>query len=135
MKELLKVKLKRCFWWHKEPFVIERVGADKVRYEMKELLQCRDLLRNKRVVDAGIALGVSWGASGDRRWLRGSLADVAFAMRDACIAKFPDPNRWLVKMWMLAHAAYANDPDNWTINYATSDDWIRAATLAWEAKK
>ncbi len=86
---------------------------------MKDLLKSNDLLNEKRVIDAGIALGVSHVifAEGYGRKLLGSLADVAFEMRDVC-----DGREW-------TNALKSIDLTN------CPKKWIIAATLAWEAQK
>ena len=89
---------------------------------MKELLECTDLLANERVKAAYEGLGCDlgfqiWGHQ--TKPLLSSLADVAFAMRDACVRDISG-YKW---------SCFIDTVSWWD---TTPEEWIRAATLAWE---
>ena len=89
---------------------------------MKELPEEKDLRHNKRVIEAGKGLGVAWVKYADNiERLRGSLADVAFEMRDACIKRGWEW-KWAEK---VEHVWTVSKPQN----------WIWASVLTWEARK
>ena len=90
---------------------------------MKELLECEDLLKNKRVIAAFKALcpdkwSDAWGQ------ITYSLADVAFEMRDACMGQSLS-DEWFKQCCQV--------PGRWRPAFTVPETWIVAATLAWEA--
>ena len=97
---------------------------------MNELLECKDLLRNERVIAANKGLGTGmwsdvWGHS---NWPE---EVVAFQMRDACFALgIHRETDW---------GCQIRNPDVrgdlYKFNPPRPMDWIIAATLAWEATK
>ena len=100
---------------------------------MKELLECKDLLANERVVAAYVGLGCDqgfdiWGVK--TKPTLSSLADVAFAMRDAICKTEQGAVEWLTKLDDMHKG-------NWLwskqMMSTTAEHWIIAATLAWEA--
>ena len=136
---------------------------------MEELLKCKDLTNNKRVIAAYWALKKrtywphrwqgawtqgNYPVSNDcecykclllkRDWtekddckvpdpIPGSLADIAFAMRDAC-----DANIWIEKLIdLITERDMRGGIDGRTtywkaLKISTKNEWIIAATLAWE---
>ena len=92
---------------------------------MQNLLNSKDLLKEERVVDAAKGLGVELyrvttlgiGETKDRK----SLAEVAFEMRDACVAKGYEGS-WL--MWLSQDGF-----PHWMA--CSAKQWIIAATLAY----
>ena len=102
---------------------------------MKELLACKDLRLNDRVIAA------YWGLLGGTKSvlcfageesamyppIPGSLADVAFEMRNACVKMY-----WFTRL-QLEVGEYHDGEE--AIKYSTPEHWIIAATLAWEAKE
>jgi len=107
--------------------------------EMKELIDCKDLLDNERVKAAAKGLGVDFTV---RRWnMTGHLVPrnqrlevVAFAMRDACIVAGLPFVAQLLALCGTDFPATQYDFD-WVIQKSDPRHWIRAATLAWEAQK
>ena len=111
---------------------------------MKELLECKDLLKHKRVVAASDALRVMLtkviprpGVQCDSVIVRKSLADVAFAMRDRFC---PEDERWRWEYFLekvYIHRVYGEEIGHCNtdemLRHTSSEDWIKAATLAWEA--
>ena len=112
---------------------------------MDELLKSKDLMREPRVRDAYVELGCPWrpaghalSDSGKKLYeIPGSLADVAFTMRDAS-----HPIRYC-KTMKAVYVRKENEEylsngykgmDFWLIMDSEPGDWIVAATLAWEAK-
>ena len=81
--------------------------------KMKDLLECKDLLKNKRVIAACEGLGVITAPC--------PLEVVAFAMRDACGSA-----EWLYAMAVVT---------SFTPAFAPAKHWIIAATLVWESRK
>lgn len=98
---------------------------------MNDLLECKDLLHNERVIAACEGLGVELtktipSISSGIIQIDRSLADTAFEMRDQCVIngfghEFADAIYNLEKPMIAPW---------WVI---TSRHWIIAATLAWEA--
>ena len=119
--------------------VLSRKAGSK---NMKQLLNSKNLLAEKRVVAAYKALvNRSPGycshqpASSycDVCGVPGSLADVAFEMRDAVSSR-----EWLLQMYALYTYAIdlpARYYDVWFKTEPTAEQWIIATTLAWEAKQ
>ena len=97
------------------------------------LLESTDLLAEKRMEDAYKALvnrspgycSHQQEAYCDDCGIPGSLADIAFEMRDAC-----DRIAW-VHMLGVIKGGYT--PSVLTMARNTAAEWIVAATLAWEA--
>ena len=103
------------------------------RITMDELLDHKDLFHNERVRKAYWGLqgepAVKNPSSGELWPVDGSLADVAFEMRDACVNTKPS----------LCHDFAEHVYDQQEHQYSawwstTAEQWIRAATLAWESK-
>ena len=88
---------------------------------MKELLECKDLLKNGRVKAAAKGLGVRLinRPQDAYHWSR-PIEKVAFEMRDACHQND----------MILAWAKYLC---NETEKLKTPTEWIAAAVLAWES--
>ena len=102
---------------------------------MKELIDCTDLRKNKRVIAAWE--GLTGRSAGEIHiwegktaawvtYIPGSLADVAFEMRDAC-----DPEKYREALEQVIRPG-----DTWIIYCktvrVTRKQMIIAATLAWE---
>jgi len=127
---------------------------------MKSLLNSKKLLSEPRVVAVAKAMGLTkvgnyhdlvrplmsepfcprCGTSGDaiklvtcheRDYIPGSLADVAFQMRDAC----DDGNRWLNELIVMMTQFDTRPCGRTVAKNASSKQWIIAAVRIWEAKK
>ena len=105
---------------------------------MKGPFECKNLLKNKRVIAAAKGLGVELIERG--HWFK-SLADVAFAMR--CQLSDAEWQQGIIAVychWNPQHhkCEYGLNTDAimWSASQACCPEhWIRAATLAWEATK
>jgi len=96
-----------------------------------DLTKSKDLLSEPRVIAAYWGLitpkACQYGIAKTDAHIPGSLADVAFEMRDACMLRdlnTPDDPTWGETVASLtgSDAGHVDPPD-----------WITAATLAWEA--
>ena len=103
---------------------------------MKESLECKDLLNSERVDAACTGLGIDLGCD-FCRWADPccttddvceypSHADVAFAMRRACV------EQGLAIDWYIEFVELSGS-GCYTFLRDKPDHWIIAATLAWEA--
>jgi len=106
---------------------------------MKELIECKDLLKSERVKAAAKGLVVDLEIHMKDVIYQGSwpkpLEVVAFQMRDACSKR----GIWIVE---YMDGSFADDVDfedvdawHWMAHRATARHWIIAVTLAWEVKK
>ena len=110
----------------------------------KELLALEPdkLLQHEKVVGAAEGLGIKTThvqglGKYPMAWTKiilGSLADVAFEMRNACMKqKF---GNWHGRMRFIASGMWPADYDCWIIGYSQPKHWIIAATLAyWQEKE
>lgn len=103
---------------------------------MKELLECKDLLKHERVIAAywglmgGCTHFLMYGQYVD---IPGSLADVAFEMRDALVAADINGEKSCDWDWWLS-AVTGNESDC-SMRLSDPKQWIIVAVLCQEASK
>ena len=87
---------------------------------MKELIECKDLRYNQRVIAAAIGMGLDVVDG-----IVGSLADLAFEIRDALVSMGLG-DEWFNRVLITS--------EKYRPAFQTHRAWIIAATLAWESK-
>ena len=87
---------------------------------MKELLECKDLLHNERVIKAYCELMINEYSQPRIALAHNTVYQVAFEMRDACVAR----GMYVTWKQMLE----IEKPDC----LHTAEDWIQAAVLCYE---
>jgi len=101
---------------------------------MKDLLKSKDILKEDRVIEA------YWGLIGTpvrviphmKDVSGGSMADVAFVMRDACIAAdiAGQPNDWYGHLIDIT-----GHEDGYNVMLSDPKQWICAAVKVWEERE
>ena len=101
---------------------IEKYGEDKTKTQcVHDLLYCAKCSIKGRKLDASCPVP---------DLIPGSVADVAFAMRDAL---GDSRDTWQQIMRLIASGMWPDDHAEWVEVYSQPEHWIIAAVLAWEA--